>query len=316
MSMKTIQLLLVLFMVGIPTVKAQNYKMVLKKTDGTIYEFPVDEIKELAMEEIIPDLPLYVTVSENEMIDPSTSAKSKRTKARAPITTTSTLTSFTLHGKGYDYALSKSSTKWTANPDYWPRRTDGDEEVTFYAHSAGDYHPEGNYIQFNVDNNAFVQHDLLVATKTTSRNASNGVVNLTFDHACAAVLFNICMTNKLKTKLGAYNLTVKSVVLKDVCNTGEYHFSGGWNNKAKNEFSNFVLTNSKINVSTELEPLPCGYLFMIPQTMDGAARLEIVYTIGASEEEKTATIPLSNISWAAGCKYTVNIKLGTSTIQI
>ena len=51
--MKKIQILLVLLMVGIPTMEAQNYKMVLKKTDGTTHEFPVEDIMEISMEEIV-----------------------------------------------------------------------------------------------------------------------------------------------------------------------------------------------------------------------------------------------------------------------
>ena len=131
--MKKIQILLVLLMVGIPTMEAQNYKMVLKKTDGTTHEFPVEDIMEISMEEIVSDLPLRVIVSENEMITPSASAKSKRMKARAPITSTSTLTSFTMHGNSYNYQLTKESSQWKASPDYWPRGVDRDADVTFCA---------------------------------------------------------------------------------------------------------------------------------------------------------------------------------------
>ena len=320
--MKKIQILLMLLMVGIPAMEAQNYKMVLKKTDGTTHEFPVEEILEISMEEIVPDLPLRVIVSENEMIDPSASAKSKRIKARAPITTTSTLTSFAMHGNNYDYYLTKESSQWKANRDYWPRDVSVDTDVKFYAHSAGDYYSDSNgqYIQFSVVDNPANQHDLLVATKTTSYNASNGAVNLTFDHACTAVEFNVCMTSKLKTELGDHRLTVKRIELKDVYNSGEYYFDDdSWRNLTTKYDANhnaiYTLTNSDINVSTELTHLPCEYLFMIPQTTEGSARLEVNYTIDSSES-KTATIPLSNISWDAGFKYTMNIKLNTSMIEL
>lgn len=318
--MKKIQILLVLLMVGIPTMEAQNYKMVLKKTDGTTHEFPVEDIMEISMEEIVSDLPLRVIVSENEMITPSASAKSKRMKARAPITTTSTLTSFTMHGNSYNYQFTKESSQWKASPDYWPRGVDRDADVTFYAHSAGDYYSDGKYIQFSVVDNPANQHDLLVASKTTSYNASNGAVNLTFDHACAALEFNVCMTSKLKTKLGNHSLNVKRIELKDVYNSGEYHYADGWKNLTiktdENHNAIYTLTNSDIIVSTELTPLPCEYLFMIPQTTGSSARLEVNYTIDSSTESKTAIIPLSNMSWDAGHKYTINIKLNTSMIEL
>lgn len=317
--MKKIQILLMLLMVGIPAMEAQNYKMVLKKTDGTTHEFPVEEILEISMEEIVPDLPLRVIVSENEMMDLSASARSKRIKARAPITTTSTLTSFAMHDGTYNYNLTKGTSQWKSDRERWPTEN-RDQNVTFYAHSAGDYYSNGQYIQFSVVDDPANQHDLLVATKTTSYNASNGAVNLTFDHACAAVEFNVCMTSKLKTQLGDHHLTIKRIELKDVYNSGEYHFADGWKNWTiitddENHNAIYTLTNSDINVSTELTHLPCEYLFMIPQTTGSSAKLEVNYTIDSSES-KTATIPLSYISWNAGCKYTMNIKLNTSMIEL
>ena len=315
--MKTIQLLLVLLMVGIPTMNAQSYKMVLKKTDGTTHEFPVEDIVEVSVEEVTPKLPLYVTVSENELIDPSTSSKSKRTPARAPIITTSSLSTFSMYGANTNYKLTKES-QWKAVPNYWPYNVLPNVDVTFYAYSDGTFNTKGNFIQFNVDGNAFEQKDLLVATTTTSNQASGGYVNLTFDHACAAVQFNMGMTNKLNGQLGTKALTVNSVTLKNVFNSGEYYYSEGWKNlSVKLEQGNnpsYTLTNSDITISTELQPLPCEYIFMIPQTLTDAL-LEVKYTVGSSEA-KTTTIPLSNITWAAGRKYTINVKMNTSMIEL
>lgn len=315
--MKTIQLLLVLLMVGIPTMNAQSYKMVLKKTDGTTHEFPVEDIVEVSVEEVTPKLPLYVTVSENELTDPSTSSKSKRTPARAPIITTSSLSTFSMYGANTNYKLTKES-QWKAVPNYWPYNVLPNVDVTFYAYSDGTFNKNGNFIQFNVDGNAFEQKDLLVATTTTSNQASGGYVNLTFDHACAAVQFNMGMTSKLNGQLGSKELTVNSVTLKNVFNSGEYYYSEGWKNlSVKLEQGNnpsYTLTNSDITISTELQPLPCEYIFMIPQTLTDAL-LEVKYTVGSSEA-KTTTIPLSNITWAAGRKYTINVKLNTSMIEL
>ena len=315
--MKTIQLFLVLLMVGIPTMNAQSYKMVLKKTDGTTHEFPVEDIVEVSVEEVTPKLPLYVTVSENELTDPSTSSKSKRAPARAPIITTSSLSAFSMYGANTSYKLTKGS-QWKASPNYWPSSASSNVDVTFYAYSDGTFNTKGNFIQFNVDGNAFEQKDLLVATTTTSNQASGGYVNLNFDHACAAVQFNMGMTSKLNGQLGPKELTVNSVTLKNVFNSGEYYYSEGWKNlSVKLEQGNnpsYTLTNSDITISTELQPLPCEYIFMIPQTLTDAL-LEVKYTVGSSEA-KTTNIPLSNITWAAGRKYTINVKLNTSMIEL
>lgn len=309
--MKKIQLFLVLLMVGIPTMEAQNYKMVLKKTDGTTHEFLVDDIVDISVEEIIPDLPLYVNVSENQMIEQATSAKAKRTKARAPIINTSTLESFYLHGNNYNYKLTKESSRWKADTERWPSNNQN-QEITFYAHTAGDFYSD--YIHFEVEGDAWSQYDLLVATRTTSFNASQGTVNLTFDHACAAVDFNILITNTLKNRLGYNALIVNKVELSNVAHSGNYYFANGWSDLEG--AGSYTLTNGPLTVSTESQPLPCGYVFMIPQTLGDTACLDIKYSLSGSPEVKTAIIPLTGIKWDAAHKYTINIKLGTSTIQL
>ena len=55
---------------------------------------------------------------------------------------------------------------------------------------------------------------------------------------------------------------------------------------------------------------------MIPQTLGDTACLDIKYSLSGSPEVKTAIIPLTGIKWDAAHKYTINIKLGTSTIQL
>ena len=318
-------------MVGIPTMEAQNYKMVVKKTDGTTQEIPVEDIMEITVDEMEPYLPLYVTVSENEMIDPSTASKSKSTPARSPIITTSTLNEFTMSqdgNKDMTYKLKKSSTGWYCDGiERWPI-TDRNVEVTFYAYNAGtfnfDYDINSRYIDFTVDHNPFYQVDLLVATKTTSYDACNGEVNLTFDHACAAVKFEISMTNKLSTKLGN-NLIVTEVKLKNPIDQGHYEFnslgSRWYDTKCLEREYTLTNTNDGIKITTEPKPLPCcdqgKYLFMIPQILDQncTTELEITYTVGNTGDMKTVTIPINNnVYWKAGQKHTMSIKLNTSLI--
>jgi hypothetical protein len=75
------------------------------------------------------------------------------------------------------------------------------------------------------------------------------------------------------------------------------------------------LTDGAITVTTTPQEVAQGYLFMIPQKQakngTTGTHLEINYTKGGN---KTAIIPL-DIDWEAGKLHTINIKLGTSTIQ-
>ena len=144
---------------------------------------------------------------------------------------------------------------------------------------------------------------------------------LTFDHACAALAFNVQITNKLKTeKLSNGTLTVNSIVLRNVSNSGKYYFgTSTWGDvKASDDPKtppHYTLTNGDITVDNTPQALSSNYLFVIPQTraVNGTTGtyLEINYTLSGS---KQATIPLA-VDWVAGSKYTIDIKLGTGLIQ-
>jgi hypothetical protein len=56
-------------------------------------------------------------------------------------------------------------------------------------------------------------------------------------------------------------------------------------------------------VTTTKEQLPCGWLYLIPQTKDDI-KIEINYNSG-----KQKTLTLSG-TWEAGKQYTVNIRIG------
>lgn len=316
MFMKTIQIIIVLLMVGIPTMEAQNRLLVVKKTDGTTQEIPVKDIVEMTVEEY---LPLKVNVSENEMMDPTASAKAKSTQAKAPIITTATLTSFKMcedvNGADIKYELTKKSSGWEISRDRWPT-TNPDQEVTFYAYNAGVFY--NKYVQFEVDPSPWQQTDLLVASNTTSYNANNGCVNLTFDHACAAVEFQISMTKTLSEILGGTSLKVKWVELKNVKDTGKYFFGiNSWEQMGSSG-NVYPLTNTDMEITTTPETMPCGYLFMIPQDFQGDSTAELVinYTVGSGGSTKTVSIPLKNFAWDTGKKHVMNIKLNTSMIEL
>lgn len=278
---------------------------------------------------------IRVVVNERPMI--SNEAKVRGAETRAEITTTSTLNGFTMYGifnGSHKYTVTKNTddNTWLIDPKGWinDETLKNDTEVPFYAYttngSCSDFYPKDgvgdSYINFEVPEDAFNQHDLLVAHTSASYNNHDegkiGTVSLAFDHACAAVAFNVSMSEKVKTKLtklGNDKLTVKSIVLKNVNNSGKYYFDKGW--KDVNGSSNYTLTNGNIDITTEYKPLPCNHLFLIPQlhTAGGTTGtyLEISYEF-TGQTQTSATIPL-NINWEEGTKYTINILLGTSLIK-
>ena len=254
-------------------------------------------------------------------------AGARSTDTRSAITTTETLSKFYMRGiysnLTSEYSVSKSNDTWTVTPDTWPEDDFGntapnETKVPFYAFTDGTdgtfYANSGTpYISFTIAENASTQHDLLVAKNTVSYNDHQGKVPLTFDHACAAVAFNVQITKTLKTKLGT-TLTVNSIVLRNVSNSGKYYFgTSTWGDVSGSAY--YTLTSGNITVDTEAQALSSNYLFVIPQTraVNGTTGtyLEINYTLSGS---KQATIPLA-VDWVAGSKYTINIKLGTGLIQ-
>lgn len=263
---------------------------------------PIDEVK-------TPQRPISVEVSEAPF-DNTTEA---RQLTRAAITDLTSFSAFTMTANMDNLSVEKKNGKWEVDGS-WPA-VDNNTSVNFYAYSNGTYNDNSGtpYISFIMDENASAQHDLLVATNTVSYNDHQGKVPLTFDHACAALAFNVQITNTLKTKLGS-TLTVNSIVLRNVNNSGKYYFgTSTWGDVSGSAY--YTLTSGNITVDTEAQALSSNYLFVIPQTRDAngttGTYLEINYTLSGS---KQATIPLA-VDWVAGSKYTIDIKLGTTLIQ-
>lgn len=263
---------------------------------------PIDEVK-------TPLRPISVEVSEAPF-DNTTEA---RQLTRAAITDLTSFSAFTMTANMDNLSVEKKNGKWEVDGS-WPD-VDNNTSVNFYAYSNGTYNDNSGtpYISFIMDENASAQHDLLVATNTVSYNDHQGKVPLTFDHACAALAFNVQITNTLKTKLGS-TLTVNSIVLRNVNNSGKYYFgTSTWGDVSGSAY--YTLTSGNITVDTEAQALSSNYLFVIPQTraVNGTTGtyLEINYTLSGS---KQATIPLA-VDWVAGSKYTIDIKLGTTLIQ-
>lgn len=241
------------------------------------------------------------------------------TRGDAP-TTTATLSSFSmnyLQGNKYNFAKTEPGETWSTN--YWPS-VDDNTKIDFYAYTGGTFNYNGGnpYVSFTVEETVASQHDLLVAEhKQISYNDAGGHVSLLFDHACAAVLFTVQITNTLRTQLGD-DLTVKSIVLKKVIKTGVYYYNtGAWTiNDVNENYAEYTMTNGAITVTTTPQEVAQGYLYMIPQTHEanGTEGTYLDITYNKDSEDRHATIPLS-IDWKAGQYYPVNIKLGTTTIH-
>lgn len=261
---------------------------------------PIDEVK-------TPQRPISVEVSEA----PFGNTTEARQLTRAAITDLTSFNAFTMTANEDNLSVEKKNGKWEVNGS-WPA-VDDNTSVNFYAYSNGTYNDNSGtpYISFIMDENASAQHDLLVAKNTVSYNDHQGKVPLTFDHACAAVAFNVKITKTLKTKLGT-TLTVNSIVLRNVSNSGKYYFgTSTWGDVSGSAY--YTLTSGNITVDTEAQALSSNYLFVIPQTRAAGTYLEINYTLSGSKQA-TIPIPLA-VDWVAGSKYTIDIKLGTGLIQ-
>jgi hypothetical protein len=247
-------------------------------------------------------------------------AGARSTDTRSAITTTETFSAFSMRGiynsLTTNYDVSKSGDIWTvATPDKWPGGSENNNTTPFYAYtqSQGEFQwNNGNpYISFTIAENASTQHDLLVAKNSVAYSDHDGKVPLTFDHACAALAFNVFMSNTLSTNPAGKTLTVSSIVLRNVSNTGKYYFeSSSWSDVSGSAY--YTLANSDMNITTTAKALSSNYLFVIPQRSE-ATYLDVTYTF-TGQTKTSATIPLS-VNWEAGKQYTINIKLGTGLIQ-
>lgn len=270
---------------------------------------------------------ISVEVSERPMAEEGT-AEGRSLTTRAAIMTTETLVKFTMKGvyggQTSDYSVEKSEDgKWPVVPNTWPLPpSDDDKKVQFYAYTNGTFYSINGkpLIDFTVIEDAFNQYDLLVATNSVAYNDHGGTVPLIFDHACAALAFNIFMSNTLSGTLGGKTLTVNSIVLKNVCNKGKYNFGTTFDESTWSDVkgsANYTLTSGDMVITTNPKELPSNHLFMIPQERaangtDGTY-LEIRYTF-SGQTGNTATIPLP-VNWEMSTQYTINIKLGTTLIK-
>ena len=161
---------------------------------------------------------ITVEVTENPLLDANGTPKQLPTRTAAA-TTSETLSAFFMnYTAGYKYDCEKSGETWNTNPNTWPV-SGNDTKIDFYAYNAGTFNwiSDNPYLSFTMDASASNQTDLLVAThKAISFNDAKGKVSLVFNHACAAVKFNIYKT----AGVGEKSVIVKSVKLSGVKDQG------------------------------------------------------------------------------------------------
>ena len=266
-------------------------------------------------------LKMIVDVTESPFTDTSFSAKMRGTTRATSYTTTESLSDFSMNYMESTYAFKKEMGSWNTNN--WPT-SNPKEKIDLYAYTHGTYNYNGGnpYITFTVKSgdHASDQQDLLVAEhKEISYNDAGGHVSLSFDHALAAVQFKVKITNTLKTNLEGSNLTVNSIVLRNVYNSGDYYYNTkSWaslSNSPSNIIPYYTLTDGAFTVTTDYKELPCGYLFLIPQNREVSIAVEYEYTLKDQTKTKVADIPFT-VEWESGYIYPIEIKLGTGTIKL
>ena len=269
-----------------------------------------DDDKQL-QEEPAPVRKISIEVIENPLVANEGSGSAAST--RGSVIYTSSLSAFSMNYQTTQYNIKydiiKNNNGWTPNPIDWPVN-DG-TPITFRAYNGGTYIYQSDYLSFTLEESASNQIDLLVATKTVSYDDAKGKVSLTFDHACAAVDFQIRISNTLRNALET-DLAINSIKLINVKNHGRYNYSTGWSDLSGSA-SYTLLTSSDFSLGTELHTLDCGTLFMIPQTLGDGVGLSIDYTIN---KNKKNTIVYLGGKWEAGIRYTAKVKLGTDNIIV
>lgn len=225
----------------------------------------------------------------------------------------------------YKWTISRDGNRWSVQNYSWPSSL---SEVSFFAWNTSStlYYESGYYIPHAVDQNASSQTDLLVATTTVPRNSSK--IQLSFNHACAAVNFTISKT----AKLSDCDVKVTRVKLHNIIDKGDY-FIGRANPWAYGDSKTYYTIRSTEGEIIDTDPTPLmaanDYMFMIPQSLtawDKSSNLKDCYfsiectingtiNTGTQEEKQinfngTAYIPFAP-AWEAGTMYTVDILLGT-----
>ena len=285
--------------------------------------------------------PLTIEVTENSMIQDGEQS-GNTTRAAITLGTTSAFETFYMdyvYGSSYSSssitATRDSADKWTSI-NSWP--VGGDTEVAWYASTYDNfqYNDGTPYINYEVEESAADQHDLLVATKSGTYNSTGGKLFLTFDHACSALRIFV----KKSTNINNKTLRITRIVLKNVYKHGRYYYgTSSWNKDDIDTNTDYTLYSGtaielgsasykvlnyadKANYSAldDVASADKAYLFLIPQTLEAwnpsvalsNTYLELTCSIndGASQ---VAYIPFA-ATFEKGRKYDVKINIGKNSL--
>lgn len=300
--MRTIGKIIILLLLPLTAleVNAQDdLYMNIIQTDGSVIRVPVNDIQEVKIDKASYNpRPMSIKVSSEALEDNAQAAGAMR---KIPPTTTNTLNKFYLNyvydngkvvfGEPELYTDNVEEGEWlvstTTYPGTggWPDTAPNNTLVTFYAYANVDVDTEDYdnnlffldkssnqpYIIFGMDQYARSLNDLLVAQATDSWANCGGRLNLSFEHACAALEFYISKTSSLDD----YTIDVSNVKIHNVPSVGFYYFnSGNWEAMTDyvEEYTVYAMDNDAITVKKDADgkDLLIGegnYMFVIPQAL-------------------------------------------------
>ena len=241
-----------------------------------------------------PKRTIRVEVSEIPMTDTLTN---KSRINRAPITVESKLEEFFMNyywnGDFSDSQLWTNTItttgEWEWHPKIgnasWPQDAGNNDPVTFYAYAGVDWGHSGTSepcfldddnkvkLDFTMDQNSGETKDLLVS-KDVKSYSQDGTIHFTFRHACAAMQFTICKTERMSS----LDIKVKEIKIHHLIDNGLFIFdpddSNPWD--LSNTYSDYTIKayapgmqHGAITVGLEPAALvgdgTTDYLFSIPQ---------------------------------------------------
>ncbi len=277
-------------------------------------------------------LPLTITVDENPLLNPDATSQAPAT--RTAITTTTSLTAFTLDYQyirsdelqyGNNRVTKDENGNWSAG--YWPTSAADNTPVSWYAHTDGTIVNQTDpYLNFAVEELATSQKDLLVASTSGTKAETGGRLTLTFDHACTALRFYV----KKAKNLDDHTLTVTSIKLCNVVKDGRYYFATStWTpGSTRTLFTLYEGTGMTLGSTdyTLLNASEDDYLFIIPQTLTAwdtttaiasagnQTYIQLQCSIdGGSTYSGLAYIPFA-ATLEAGMQHDVTINIGKNSL--
>ena len=219
--------------------------------------------------------------------------------------------------------VSKKGSEWSTAVDYcWPKS--GKLSFASYSPVSADL-AIGNTRENLLNKTGYVNNgtDLLIADLAANKTQSNGKVSVRFRHALSQLMFNF----KAKT-LSAngldFEVTVNSVKVSSVCNTGDLNWNStnnkiSWSNQKNAQVIN--VSSEETELTTEFATLGSNAI-VLPQSLsnsNGNIELTVNFTIVTKEGEteldtttitETVSLSINDITaWASGYCYIYNITI-------